>query len=76
VVKFLSAVSHPLGIKDVQPHSTQVYHKGWQQAWEVTGSSASGIYFGRYIAGTFNPEILVVNMAMVDIPLCTGFTYE
>jgi len=42
---------------------------------ELMASSASGIHFGHYMAGTFNPEILVVNAMLVDIPLKTGFSY-
>jgi len=38
--------------------------------------SASGIHFRHYIAGTFNPEILVVNATLANIPLCTRFTYD
>jgi len=52
------------------------YSQGWQKACKPTSSSTSGIQFGHYIAGTFNPEILVVKTAMVDIPLRMGFTYE
>jgi len=39
-------------------------------------SSASGVHFGHYIAGTFNPEILIVNANMADIPLHMGFSYD
>jgi len=42
----------------------------------MTGSSASGIHVGHYIAGMFNPEILVVNAVLANIPLCMGFTYD
>jgi len=28
------------------------------------------------MAGTFNPEILVVNATLANIPLCTDFTYD
>jgi len=41
-----------------------------------TGLSASGIHFGHYIAGTFNPEILVINATLANIPICTSFTYD
>jgi len=37
---------------------------------------ALGIHFGHYVAGTFNPEILVVNMTLANLPLRTGFTYD
>jgi len=60
---------------NVTPHSMQAYCRSWQKAWEMTRSSASGIHFGHYIAGTFNPKILVVNATLANIPLCTGFTY-
>jgi len=40
------------------------------------GSSASGIHFRHYITSTFNPEILVINAALANIPLCTRFSYE
>jgi len=36
----------------------------------------SGIHFGHYIAGTFNPEILVINATLANIPLHSGFTYD
>jgi len=49
---------------------------GWRKARETTSSSASGIHFGHYIAGTFNPEIMVINAALADIPLRTGFSYQ
>jgi len=39
-------------------------------------SSASGIHFSHYMAGTFNPVILVVNAMLADIPLQTGFLYS
>jgi len=42
----------------------------------MTGSSASRIHFRHYITGTFNPEILVSNATLANIPLCMGFTYE
>jgi len=39
-------------------------------------SSASGIHFGHYITRTFNPEILIINATLANIPLITGFTYD
>jgi len=52
------------------------YCSGWRKARETTSSSASGIHFGHYIAGTFNPKILIINAALTDIPLRTGFSYQ
>jgi len=53
---------------------TGPYGRGWQKAHKTTSSLALGIHFGHYIAGTFNPVILVINVAMADIPLHTSFT--
>jgi len=76
MAKFLAQLSRPPTITEVFPWSTQDFCWGWQRAQESTGLSASGIHFGHYIAGTFNPEILVVNATLANIPLCTGFTYD
>jgi len=75
-VQFLSVVSHPPHVSDIPFHTPDSYLSGWTKSWETTSSSASGIHFGHYIAGTFNPEILVINTKVADIPLCTGFTYD
>jgi len=74
--RFLATVSHPSNVPDILPQSLTSYSQGWQKARETTSSSASSIHFGHYMAGTFNPEILVINAAMADIPLCMGFTYK
>jgi len=52
------------------------YCTRWRKAQETTSSLASGIHFGHYIAGTFNPQIMVINAALADIPLRTGFSYQ
>jgi len=36
--------------------------------------SLSSIHFRHYMAGTFNPNILVFNVTMTDIPLKTGYS--
>jgi len=74
-VKFLAAMTHPQGIKEVTSRSTQAYCRSWHKAQETTGSLASRIHFGHYIAGTFNPEILVLNAALANILLRMGFSY-
>jgi len=74
--KFLSACSCPILIVNVPAHTLSCYCTSWQKSQETTGSLASGIHFGHYITGTFNPEILVVNAALADIPLHTCFTYD
>jgi len=47
---------------------------GLAQTKETMLSSPLGIHFGQYIAGTFNPKILVINAKLADILLCTGFS--
>jgi len=61
-------------ICDIPLHMIDNYQWGWHKAHESTASSPSGIHFGHYIAGTFNPKILIINTKLVDIPLCTGFS--
>jgi len=74
--KFLLALARTPRLPEVVPCSLPVYTRGWQKARETTSSSASGIHFGHYIAGTFNPEILLINTTLADIPLRTGFSYD
>jgi len=52
---FLSSLTHPQSITDVPAQTTTDYCKGWQRAHKTTSSSTSGIHFGHYIVGTFNP---------------------
>ena len=73
--QFLAAIARPLR-QSISPRTPESYRQGWTKARETTSSSASGIHFGHYIAGTFNPEILLINTAMADIPLHTGFAYD
>jgi len=74
--RFLSAARRPPDVQEVAPRSTQEYLQGWRKARESTSSSMSGIHFGHYIAGTFNPEILIINRTMADIPMKTGYSPE
>ncbi len=74
--RLLLAFARPETIHEVPPRTITDYTRGWQKARETTSSSASGIHFGHYIAGTFNPEILLINATLADIPLRTGFSYD
>jgi len=76
VAQSLLAVTQPLDLDEVAQCLTQHYCRGWQKACKTMGSSALGIHFGHYTAGTFNPEILIINVTMANIPLCTGFSYD
>jgi len=74
--KFLSSLAKPSQVSDCAMRTASEYCNGWRKARETTSSLASGIHFGHYIAGTFNPEIMVINAALADIPLRTGFSYQ
>jgi len=55
-------------------HCLQEYQGGWHKAQEEMLSSPSGIHFSHYIAGNFNPDILVFNAKLVDIPFSTRYS--
>jgi len=74
--QFLSAVLRPSSVVDVPPRSLESYSRGWKKAQESMSSSTSGIHFGHYITSTFNPETLIINATLANIPLLTGFTYD
>jgi len=74
--QFLAAVARTSQVADIPPRSVEEYSAGWKKAREATSSSASGTHFGHYIAGTFNPEILLINATLANLPLLTGFTYD
>jgi len=64
----------PAQVVDLPPCSLKAYAASWYKAQESTSSTPSGIHFGHYIAGTFNPYILLLNATMADIPLHTGYS--
>jgi len=74
VQKLLQHMQHPPQVHDWMPWLLQKYSTGWQKSWETTESSPSGIYFGHYIAGTFNPNIQLFNATMTDLPMKTGYS--
>jgi len=76
IQKFFQAVARPISVANITPQNLDSYRWEWQKVWETTGSLQSGIHFGHYIVGTFNPEILVINVTLVDIPLKAGFMYD
>jgi len=63
----------PAHILDIPSQLVEEYSESWWKAREATSSSPLGIHFGHYMAGTFNPEILIFNATMADIPLNTGY---
>jgi len=74
--RFLASVAKTPQVVDCIMRTAAEYCNGWRKVRETTSSSVSGIHFGHYIAGTFNPEIMVINAALADIPLQTGFSYQ
>jgi len=44
-----------------------------KKAQEMASLSLSQVHFGHYMAGTFNPNIVIMNATMVDIPLLMGY---
>jgi len=72
--KLLQHLSRPPNITKLPPRSLQEYNMGWRKSQETTASSMSGIHFGHYMAGTFNPEIAIFNATMADLPMRTGYS--
>jgi len=64
--KLLQQLNRPPLITDIPLRSLQEYTTGWRKSRETTASSMSGIHFGHYMAGTFNPEIAIFNATMAD----------
>jgi len=53
---------------------TQIEHiDGWRKARKTMASSMSNVYFRHYMAGTFNPDIAIMNTTMANIPLISGY---
>jgi len=61
-------------VQDIKPRSLKEYTDGWLKAWESTSSSLLGsIHFGHYMASTFNPDIVIFNMTIADLPMKMGY---
>ncbi len=74
VTKLLKQLQRPELVKEVTPRSLHDYTTGWRKARETTASSMLGIHFGHYMAGTFNPDIVLFNATMANIPMLTGYS--
>jgi len=46
---------------------------GWCKAHKATSSSPSALYFGHYMAGTFNPTIAIFNARLANLGFMTGY---
>jgi len=49
-------------------------HRWVEEIMQINTSSLLGIHFGHYMAGTFNPNILIFNATMADILLKMGYS--
>jgi len=49
---------------------------GWQKACKATSSSPSGVHFGHYMVGTFNPIIAVFNTRLANLGFTTGYSLK
>jgi len=72
--RLLQSLYRPTQVAECPARSLHEYTTSWRKARESTSSSPLGIHFGHYIAGTFNPDILVLNAMMADIPMNTGYS--
>jgi len=74
IKKLFQTLQHPTHIQEIKPRSLQEYSDGWQKAHGATSLSLLGIHFGHYMAGTFNPDILIFIATMADILLKMGYS--
>jgi len=74
MTKLLKYWSQPTRVQDIPKCTLHEYWDGWCKAWELMSSSLSGIHFGHYMVGMFNPDILIFNASMADIPMQTGYS--
>jgi len=58
----------------VTPWTLQEQTSRWKKVRETTASSMSSVHFGHYMAGTFNPDIALLNAMMADILLLSGYS--
>jgi len=73
VEKLLQHLQKPEQVHAFTSQSLEDYTISWRKARESTSSSLSGIHFGHYMAGMFNPNIVLFNATMANLPLKTGY---
>jgi len=69
VLQWPVAIPHPPRHLD---EITTMQHK----AHEATSSSLSAIYLGHYMAGTFNPTIMVFNTQLANLGFTTRYSLK
>jgi len=70
----MQQLKKPEHVTAILPRSLQDYTIGLRKARESTASSLSGVHFGHYMVGTFNPNIVLFNAMMADIPMTMGYS--
>jgi len=63
-------------ILNIEPRTCKNHANGWKRVQECTSLSMSQVHFGHYMAGTFNPNIAVMNVKMTEMPITTGYAPE
>jgi len=74
--RFIAALARPPGISTIQKRGIDKITAGWKKAREATSSSPSGVHFGHYMAGTFNPTIAVFNARLANLGFTTGYSLK
>jgi len=55
------------------PKNPHQLHKSLEKACKMTSLSMLQVDFRHYMAGTFNPNIAIMNATMADIPMLTSY---
>ncbi len=75
--QLLQHLKQPPEVPDCDLMLTETIHQDrWRKAKECTASSLSGAHFGHYKASTYNKLINAVPMALLAIPMKTGYSYQ
>jgi len=74
--RLLQALKCPLSIPPILKRTLDKITARWRQAHKEMSSSLSGIHFGHYMAGMFNPTIAVFNMRLANLGFTTGYSLK
>jgi len=75
--QLLPLLKRPPTITNQPQQIMEEQHKqGWMKAKEATSSSLLGAHFRHYKAGATHKLINKLHTLLMDIPLCTGFSYK
>jgi len=74
--RLLAALARPPTISIIPQWTLDEITMGWRKAREATSSSPSGLHFGHYMAGTFNPTIAIFNAQLANLGFTTGYSLK